>query len=98
VEVVVDVVCTFEITRVDGEGGLPVVPLTKPAHPLSTRAANIKTEDIAPFWNALLVLETDAAVLFPALITRLCLIDPRQQEKCGPHKQANTVTFLLKLN
>ena len=93
-----DVVCTFEITRVDGEGGLLVVPLTKPAHPPSTRAANIKTENTAPCWNALLILETDAAVRFPALITWLCLIDPRQEEKYGQITETNTVTFSLLMN
>jgi len=75
---------------------LLVVPLTKPAHPPSTRAANIKTENTAPCWNALLILETDAAVRFPALITWLGLIDPRQEEKYVT--RTNTVTFSLLMN
>ena len=92
-----DVFCTFEIVRVD-EGGLLVVPLTKPEHPPSPRAASIKTESIALWWDALLILKTGAAIRFPALTTWLRLIDPRKEEKYGRVAQTNTVTFSLSMN
>ena len=39
-----DPVCTFVMTRVDGEGGLPVllVPLTKPEQPLNNAAEQLR--------------------------------------------------------
>jgi hypothetical protein len=45
-EVVTDPVCTFVMTRVDGEGGL-LAPLTKPAQPLKSAAEELKITALA---------------------------------------------------
>ena len=37
-----DAVCTFEITKVDGGGGLLLEPLTKPVQPLRSPAAETR--------------------------------------------------------
>jgi len=55
---VIDPVCMFVMTRVDGGGGVELAPLTKPVQPLKSAAEEIKIPALTAHTNPLALVFT----------------------------------------